>query len=351
MGDVSVFVEARRYGHAVAVVKNERIIDLLIDSDNPSKPSLIGSIMSVKVGASLKGINGTFVTLPNGDSGFLRGRKINQQKRCTVVSVKVVPEGQKAQPVSPNFTLKGRYVILTPFKPGINFSRNIRDEELKTRLRSHISDGENKIPEKVGIIIRSMAENTSFEAIIADISEQLKIYNVIISDSLISPKVFVQPLKSRDAAFREWVAPDQTNLFEKDSSFDRFGGWERVNNFLLPKVNLSNGGFMMVEMTSAFVAIDINSGADISRAACLKTNLTAVNELPAQLQVRGIGGKIIVDFAPIKRKDREILCRELSECCKRDKVEMTIIGWTKGGCLEIQKKRDKPALSHTLIES
>ncbi|MEE2773922.1 MAG: ribonuclease E/G [Pseudomonadota bacterium] len=348
MGDATVFVEPHGDGHAIAVVKNQRIIELIVDSTKPSEKSLIGSVFSVKIGAFLSGINGTFVTLPNGAAGFLRGRKVNRNKPCTVVSVKVQPEGDKAQPVSAGFALKGRYTILTPFKPGINFSRTIRDEEVKKYLRSELSGDLKKIPDKLGLIFRSMAEKANSEQISEDISKQMKIYDLILNDPLMTPNVFVPPLKSRDVAFRDWINPDEKNFFEEESCFDRFGGWEKVHEFLLPQFKLSNGGTVIIEKTSALIAVDINSGADISRSTCLKTNLLAMSELPAQLQVRGLGGKIIIDFAPLSHKDRYRVSEELLKCCKRDKVEIKIFGWTKSGCLEVQKKRDKPALSNIL---
>ena len=67
----------------------------------------------------------------------------------------------------------------------------------------------------------------------------------------------------------------------------------------------------MIETTSALTAVDINTGADVSYAGALKTNLLAVRELPRQLEIRGLGGKIVVDFAPLSKKDRSKIEFEL----------------------------------------
>ena len=51
-------------------------------------------------------------------------------------------------------------------------------------------------------------------------------------------------------------------------------------------------GSMAVEATRALVAVDVNTGGDLSPAAALKVNLAAAAELPRQLRLRGLGGQV-----------------------------------------------------------
>ena len=52
------------------------------------------------------------------------------------------------------------------------------------------------------------------------------------------------------------------------------------------------------------VAVDVNTGADTSPAAALKANIAAAKALPRALRLRGLGGQVVVDFAPLSKKDR-----------------------------------------------
>ena len=96
------------------------------------------------------------------------------------------------------------------------------------------------------------------------------------------------------------------------------------------------------------VAVDVNTGSDLSYAGALKTNLFAMKELPRQLEIRGIGGKIVVEFAPLKKNDRIKIESELKTALNFYNSQCTVVGWTKLGNLELQKKRDKQPISKLL---
>ena len=69
-------------------------------------------------------------------------------------------------------------------------------------------------------------------------------------------------------------------------------------------VPLGGGASMYVEPTRALVAVDVNTGGDTTPAAGLKANIAAARELPRQLRLRGLGGQITLDLAPMPKKDR-----------------------------------------------
>ena len=96
---------------------------------------------------------------------------------------------------------------------------------------------------------------------------------------------------------------------------------------------------MTVEPTRALVAVDINTGGDLSPAAALKVNLAAAAELPRQLRLRGLGGQVTIDFAPLARAERPRVERALARALADDGIETTVAGWTPLGHLELQRKR------------
>ncbi|HVH03818.1 MAG TPA: ribonuclease E/G, partial [Amaricoccus sp.] len=88
----------------------------------------------------------------------------------------------------------------------------------------------------------------------------------------------------------------------------------------------------------------VNTGRDASPAAALKANLAAAAELPRQLRLRGLGGQVTVDFAPLARADRPRIERALAAALRDDAIDTTVLGWTPGGHLELQRKRARRPL-------
>jgi Rne/Rng family ribonuclease len=103
-------------------------------------------------------------------------------------------------------------------------------------------------------------------------------------------------------------------------------------------------GSMTIEPTRALVAVDVNTGADVSPAAGLKANLAAARELPRQLRLRGLGGQVVVDFAPLAIPDRPKVETALAAALRHDGIDTAIVGWTPLGHLELQRKRARRPL-------
>jgi len=89
----------------------------------------------------------------------------------------------------------------------------------------------------------------------------------------------------------------------------------------------------------------VNTGGNTTPAASLKANLAAARELPRQLRIRGLGGPIVVDFAPMPKKDRPRLEQALRSAFRSDQVETALVGWTALGHFELQRKRERLPLA------
>jgi len=106
-------------------------------------------------------------------------------------------------------------------------------------------------------------------------------------------------------------------------------------------------GHMMIEPTRALVAVDVNTGNDTSPAAALKANIAAARELPRQLRLRGLGGQVVIDFAPMPKKDRAVLDQVIRAAFKSES-EVNLAGWTTLGLYEMTRKRDRLPLMELL---
>ena len=105
---------------------------------------------------------------------------------------------------------------------------------------------------------------------------------------------------------------------------------------------------MAVEATRAMVTVDVNTAGEFGGGAALTANLAAAGELPRQLRLRGLGGQVIVDFAPLPKKDRKRIEAALKAAFGEDPVETTLAGWTPLGNFELQRKRERRPLSELL---
>ena len=121
---------------------------------------------------------------------------------------------------------------------------------------------------------------------------------------------------------------------------------ELIDAVLAPRVTLGEG-HMYIEPTRALVAVDVNTGSDTSPAAALKVNIAASRDLPRQLRLRGLGGQIVVDFAPMTKKDRGILDQVIKAAFKSE-PEVNLAGWTTLGLFELTRKRDRLPLTEVL---
>ena len=122
------------------------------------------------------------------------------------------------------------------------------------------------------------------------------------------------------------------------------GIWEEVEALRRPEVAMGAGS-LSIEPTRALVAVDVNTGADLSPAAALKANLAAARELPRQLRLRGLGGQVVIDFAPLAKSDRPRIEAALTASLRGDGIDTIIVGWTPLGHLELNRRRRRRPLS------
>jgi Ribonuclease G/E len=344
----TILIEEYGIGHAIAALEKGRLIDFLVDPIDEEQASMIGSIVTAKHNNPVKGINGSFVTLPQAKKGFLKGNHKLPPHSIVPVYIGTNTERHKAQPVTTKLILKGRYIILTPGSPGINISRVIKSEIMRKNILDGLLELQKDLPLECGIIVRSRAEGTDITILIQEVREKLFQFREVLNDDLSEPRVLVSPFKARELAMLEWSFSEPHVVIEEVACFDQFGVWEQISELRLSRVTLENGGFLMIESTSALVAVDINTGSDVTYAGALKTNLLAVKELPRQLNIRGLGGKIVLEFAPLSKKDRPKIEIELKKALDKTRTECIVVGWTKLGNLELQKKRDKQPIIEIL---
>ena len=319
---------------AAALLVDGQLEDLLIDpaDDTP----LPGAIFRAVADRPMKGQGGMFVKLPQG-SGFLRQTSGIAPGQRIIVQVSGPAEPGKALPVTTRLLFKSRLAIVTPGAPGLNISRRIKDEALRAELEALAGAAMAGAAETLGLILRSATETAAPEEIAEDITAMRDLAQAVLADLEGGPELLVEGASAHETAWRDWVDPDEVI----EGGFEAQGVLDLIADLQQPKVGLTGGGNMLIEPTRALVAVDVNTGPDTSPAASLKVNIAAARELPRQMRLRGLGGQVVVDFAPMPKKERAILDQVLRAAFKSEGAETNLAGWTALGLFELTRRRDR----------
>ena len=320
---------------AAALIVDGRLEDVLIDDPAAPRP---GTIYRAICDRPVKGQGGMFVRLPEG-SGFLRGARGLAPGQPVLVQVTGYAEDGQATPLTQKILFKSRYAIVTPDAPGLNVSRRITDEEERVRLREIAHEVMPDGPEGLGLILRSSAEGAREEDLAEDILAMVDLAAAVTGDAAgTAPEALTEGDGPHLLAWREWTA--RASVVTEPGGFAREGVLEALDDLREPRIALAEG-HMFVEPTRALIAVDVNTGGDTSPAAALKANLAAARALPRALRLRGLGGQIAVDFAPLSKAHRKQLEHALKAAFKTDPVETALVGWTPLGHFELQRKRER----------
>ena len=332
---------------AAALIIDGNLADFLIDPPQEA-PLQAGAILRGVVDRQMKGQGGVFVRLPDDTRGFLK--QVGGLAPGDRVLVKVTGHAEpgKALPVTMRVLFKSRYCIVTPGVAGLNISRQIRDEALRDDLGALAEAAMQGAPETLGLILRSVCRVAEDDVIAQDIAMMRDLAEKIGNDLEGPPELLLDAPGAQELAWRDWVDPIPDEVIDTPRAFDQLGVRDMLDALRGPSVALDNGAGMMIEPTRALVAVDVNTGPDSSPAAGFKANLAAARALPRQLLLRGLGGQITVDFAPMPKRDRHVLEQTLRAAFRQEGSETTLPGWTPLGNFEIQRKRDRMPLSESL---
>lgn len=328
---------------AAALVVDGRLEDLLIDPEGDAP--LTGAIYRAIADRPVKGQGGMFVRLPGGLSGFLRQVSGIAPGQRIIVQVTGPAEPGKAIPVTTRLLFRSRWAIVTPGAPGLNISRRIKDEDTRAALQTLADDGMAGASPDHGLILRSACETAEPEAIAEDIRAMRDLAAAVTADLAGDAELLLDGPDAHDSAWRDWAEPEPDEVAQ--DAFAELGIWDMIDALRTARVDLPGGGHMMIEPTRALVAIDVNTGPDTSPAAALKANISAARDLPRQLRLRGLGGQVVVDFAPMPKKDRGTLDQVL-KAAFRGEGESNLAGWTTLGLYELTRKRDRTPLASLL---
>jgi len=300
-----------------------------------------------------------------------------------VVQVSKDPVGLKGPRLTCNVSLPGRHLVLMPTMNHVGVSKKIEDVAERERLRTIVS---NLRKDNYGYIVRTASEGVEEEKLI----REMEFLNTLWENIKIrmeksgSPKLLYNELSISLRAVRDLFTMDVDKLIidsqeeyqsilefmdtfapnlkanvefynKKEPLFDAYGIEIEINRALQRRVWLKSGGYIVIEPTEAFTAIDVNTGSFVGKRdledTIFKTNLEAAKEIAYQLRLRNIAGIVVIDFIDMQQQaNREKLLEAFKEFLKKDRAKTTLSPISNLGLLEMTRKRTRANLYSIMTE-
>jgi len=298
-----------------------------------------------------------------------------------IMLVQVVKEerGNKGAALTTYLSLAGRYCVLMPNTArGGGISRKITNAADRQKLKAIAN--EILVPEGAGLIIRTAGANRTKAEIKRDYEYLLRLWEQIRDLTLksIAPtpiyeegdliKRTIRDLYSKnidevlvegEAGYR--VAKDFMKMImpshaknvklyqEQMPLFARYQVESYLAAMFNPTVQLPSGGYIVIGITEALVAIDINSGRATREGSieetALKTNMEAAAEIARQLRLRDLAGLIVIDFIDMEeRKNNASVEKMLKDKLKHDRARIQVGRISGFGLLEMSRQRLRPGM-------
>jgi len=300
-----------------------------------------------------------------------------------MVQVAKAPIGSKGARLTTHISLPGRFLVLMPASEHIGISRRIEDDAERSRLKAIV---ETIREDNFGYIVRTAAEGVQEEKLKYEMGFLKNLWESIQKKYQTSPAPYLlhKEMAISLRAVRDLLLHEAENLiidsrkgYEsildfldtfmpslKDSVelydglepiFDAFNLEADISRAIKNKVWLKSGGYIVIELTEALVAIDVNTGRYVGKynleETILKTNLEAVKEIAYQIRLRDIGGIIIIDFIDMEKKsNQEKVFKALTEALKKDRSKTHVLPISEFGLIQMTRKRIRKPLTRMLCE-
>ncbi len=298
-----------------------------------------------------------------------------------IMLVQVVKEerGTKGAALTTYLSLAGRYCVLMPNTArGGGISRKITQAADRQKLKEIASELE--VPKGMGLIVRTAGAKRTKTEIKRDYEFLLRQWDQIRELTLksIAPALIyeegslikrsIRDLYGRDIdeilvegeeAYREakdymkMLMPSHAKNVQayRDPTplFIRYQAESHLAAMFNPTVQLKSGGYIVIGVTEALVAIDVNSGRSTREHSieetALKTNLEAADEVARQLRLRDLAGLIVIDFIDMDEgRNNRAVEKRLKDRLKDDRARIQLGRISPFGLLEMSRQRLRPGM-------
>ena len=384
----------------VAIVKSQKLTNLDIETSLNRKTK--GNIYKAKISRVEQSLEAAFVDYGKEKHGFLpfkevspffaegvkpKGDKLTisdvlKEGQDIIIQVEKEERGNKGAALSTYINLAGAYMILTPNNPkssGISRQISASDRQDLKKLLPKL-----EVPKHSGLIIRTEGAGRGVSELQWEVDHLTQLWKSIktATKKQDSPFLIYQESDITVRALRDYLREDTDSVIIDDletyqkardfinfvmphyldkikffdvtdhSLFAHMSIESQVKNVFNREVALKSGATIVFDATEALTAIDINSaratkGTSIEDTA-YKANLDAAEEIALQLQLRDIGGLVVIDFIDMASEANRTSIEKLMEkATANDRARVQIGTISRFGLLELSRQR----LMNSVLES
>ncbi|MDE3029154.1 MAG: ribonuclease E/G, partial [Paracoccaceae bacterium] len=298
-----------------------------------------------------------------------------------IMLVQVVKEerGNKGAALTTYLSLAGRYCVLMPNTArGGGISRKITVAADRKKLKEIA--GEIEVPEGAGLIIRTAGAKRTKPEIKRDYEYLMRLWEQIrdLTMKSIAPaaiyeegnliKRSIRDLYSREIEevlveghegyrvakdIMKMIMPSHAKVVQEYNEsmplFARYQVESYLSGMFNPVVQLKSGGYIVIGVTEALVAIDVNSGRATKEGSieetATKTNLEAAEEIARQLRLRDLAGLIVIDFIDMEeRRNNAAVEKRIKDKLKTDRARIQVGRISGFGLMEMSRQRLRPGM-------
>jgi ribonuclease G len=358
-----------------------------IEVERSAHSHLVGNLYKGRVQNVLPGMQAAFVDIGQEKNAFLYIgdglpkdiiRALPQQKihvgQQILLQIVKDASGTKGPRATTHLSLPGRNLVLMPTSAYIGLSHRIEDEAERKRLHDL---AERYCPKGMGLIVRTAAAGISEQALAEDAQYLERLWKSILAKFKMShapallyrdADLIIRVVRDHFTADIDEMIIDQKEIFArvrdltrylspelvprihlyegKQPLFRSYGIEEAIEKVGARTVELSSGGFLVIDKTEALTVIDVNTGKFVGKTSLADTvyqaNLEAAGEILRQIRLRDLSGIIIVDFIDMEKpSQKETLLEFMRGRVKHDRAKTNIVDITSLGLVEITRKKTR----------
>lgn len=384
----------------IAVLNNGIISDYI--SLIPGYEDRKGSIYRGVIDVVEPSLEACFVDIGDDKKGFLQfseihesyltagnGNMVERLKPGTPLLVSIVKDSrsEKGPLLTTRIDLSNGDLVLMPFSRDkatmVRISRQADDLE-----RERLEKGKDSLglPDGMTLIIRSKGVGKPLDDLKWELNSYLlPLYNKIkeVFGKLDTPALIYEDHNIVNTCLREFFTPhtlelvcdqEETMQEAKESIGVLMGGMvdrvrmvnegetlfdqrlqEQLDALMSRKITLPSGGELVIDVTEALIAIDVNSKRSRQQSGIEKTafqtNLEAANETARQLRLRNLAGLIVIDFIDMEEdKNKRALEQAMRKNLRSDKARVSVGELSRFGLLEMTRQNIGRALHESHAE-
>jgi ribonuclease E len=298
-----------------------------------------------------------------------------------IMLIQVVKEerGNKGAALTTYLSLAGRYCVLMPNTArGGGISRKITNVVDRKKLKEIATT--IVVPDGAGLIVRTAGAKRTKTEIKRDYEylqrmwEQIRaltlkssaptaiyeegdlikrsirdLYNNDIDEILVEGAEGFRNAKDTMKMIMPSHAKNVKHYVDTIPLFARFQVESFMDGMFNPTVQLKSGGYLVIGITEALVAIDVNSGRATKEGSieqtALNTNLEAAEEVARQVRLRDLAGLIVIDFIDMdERRNNTAVEKRMKDKLQTDRARIQVGRISGFGLMEMSRQRLRPGM-------